>query len=166
MIFKSFLRITAALLAALPLTSCIDPATVNAIAGGSAAPGYGPGYGPGYPPPPPPNYGNRPGYYDNGYHQHGSGYYNNNRPGYYNQGQGYYNQGPGYYETAPGRPGAWNNDKAKVYDMAYRLGQDDFYRGKDKHMTNHKKMYDSSTHETFKRGYEAGYDAARRKGRR
>ncbi|MFN5963114.1 MAG: hypothetical protein ACK5CW_16690 [Verrucomicrobiota bacterium] len=162
MIFRSLLRITTALLAAISLTSCIDPATVNALAGASATPGYGPGY----PPPPPPNSGNRPGYYDNNYHQHGSGYYNNNRPGYPNQGQGYYNQGPGYYETAPGRPGAWNNDQAKVYDMAYRLGQDDFYRGKDKHMTNHKKMYDSSTHDSFKRGYESGYDAARRKAQR
>jgi hypothetical protein len=158
MIFRSLLRISTALLAAVSLTSCIDPATVNALAGASATPGYGQGYGPGYPPPPPPNYGNRPGYYDNHYHQQGSGYYNN-RPGYYNQ-------GPGYYETAPGRPGAWNNDQAKVYDMAYRLGQDDFYRGKDKHMTNHRKMYDSSTHDSFKRGYESGYDAARRKAQR
>jgi hypothetical protein len=155
---RPFLRIAAALLAACSLSSCLDPATVNALAGAPTAPGYGPGYGPGYPPPPP-VYGNRPGYYDNGYHQNGSGYYNNNRPGYYNQ-------GPGYYETAPGRPGAWSNDSAKVYDMAYRLGQDDFYRGKDKHMTNHKKMYDSSTHNTFKRGYESGYDAARRKAQR
>ena len=64
------------------------------------------------------------------------------------------------------RPGPWQGNKSGVYDTAYRAGQDDYYRGKDKHMTNHKKLYDSNTHDTFKRGYEAGYDAARRKGKR
>ena len=147
------LSLLGAVLSAVSLTGCLDPATLNALSGPQSGPGY-------YPPQP--QYGGRP----PGYYPNQQPYYPNNN-GYYGNHPGYYDQGPGYYNNnTTNRPGPWQGNKSGVYDTAYRAGQDDYYRGKDKHMTNHKKLYDSNTHDTFKRGYEAGYDAARRKGKR
>jgi hypothetical protein len=73
----------------------------------------------------------------------------------------------GYYpysRPAPTQSAA--SQKAHTYDVAYRVGQDDFHHNRSKHMDQHKNLYDASTHDAFRSGYEAGYDAARRKAKR
>lgn len=48
-----------------------------------------------------------------------------------------------------------------AYDIGYRVGQDDFHAGRSKHYPRHGKLYDSSTRDSFKTGYVAGYNIAR-----
>lgn len=80
--------------------------------------------------------------------------------------------GPSYY---PYRP-AYDNDHHEDYNhrehshkydhpyqVGYRIGEDDFYRGYEKKYMLHEKMYNHETREKFKKGYYAGYDAARKR---
>lgn len=73
----------------------------------------------------------------------------------------------GYYPYSTPPPSASSaSQKAHTYDVAYRVGQDDFHHNRPKHMDQHKNLYDSTTHDAFRNGYEAGYDAARRNAKR
>ena len=73
----------------------------------------------------------------------------------------------GYYPySTPPKTVSSASQKAHAYDVAYRVGQDDFHHKRPKHMDQHKNLYDATTHDAFRNGYEAGYDAARRNAKR
>lgn len=74
----------------------------------------------------------------------------------------YYSSGYYPYSTAP-KTASTANRNAHAYDVAYRVGQDDFHHKRPNHMDQHKNLFDSTTHNAFRDGYKAGYDAARRK---
>lgn len=77
-----------------------------------------------------------------------------------------YGNGPyssGYYPySAPPRNESLSVQKAHAYEVGFRVGQDDFHHKRPKHMDQHKSLFDDATHDSFRDGYEAGYDAARR----
>jgi hypothetical protein len=94
---------------------------------------------------------------------------NSSRPTYYPPPQvhpyrsssDYYSSGYYPYSTPP-KTASTSSQKAHTYDVAYRVGQDDFHHNRPKHMDQHKNLFDATTHDSFRSGYEAGYDAARR----
>ena len=70
----------------------------------------------------------------------------------------------GYYPYSVSPQTIPNSERrAHAYDVAFRVGQDDYHHGRPNHMDQHKKLFDSVTHDAFRNGYKAGYDAARRK---
>jgi hypothetical protein len=77
----------------------------------------------------------------------------------------YYSSGYYPYSTAPSTA-SLSSQKAHTYDVAYRVGQDDFHHNRPKHMDQHQNLFDATTHSSFRSGYEAGYDAARRNAKR
>lgn len=74
--------------------------------------------------------------------------------------------GSGFYPYTSSPPNLSKSQRnSHAYDIGYRVGQDDFHHKKDKHYVKHPGLYDSDTRESFKKGYEKGYDDARRSGR-
>jgi hypothetical protein len=83
----------------------------------------------------------------------------------YRSSSDYYSSGYYPYSTPP-KTASTASQKAHTYDVAYRVGQDDFHHNRPKHMDQHKNLFDANTHDSFRSGYEAGYDAARRNAKR
>lgn len=75
----------------------------------------------------------------------------------------YYQSGYYPYSAPPARSEKVSDAQRRqhAYDVGYRVGQDDFHRGLDKHYVRHPDLYDSDTRDGFKDGYESGYDRAR-----
>lgn len=101
---------------------------------------------------------NQPSSYDSGYGRppaqyHQDGY---NRP--------YYNQ-DGYNQPYRPQNDAHRGNQAQMnreaYQSGYRLGAEDFRKGREKKYMRHSDMYDASTREKFKDGFYDGYDKAR-----
>ena len=70
--------------------------------------------------------------------------------------------GGGYYPyTSPPPKANETQQRQHAYDVAYRVGQDDFHHHLSKHFTRHPDLFDDLTHDAFRTGYESGYDAAR-----
>jgi hypothetical protein len=86
---------------------------------------------------------------------------NKDSSSHYQSSSNYSNSG-GYspYSAAPQGidPKARNQH---TYDVGYRVGQDDYHAGRDKHFVKHPDLFDRETREPFGRGYENGYDRAR-----
>jgi hypothetical protein len=68
----------------------------------------------------------------------------------------------GYSPYAPPpKEGSLSVRKQHAFETGFRAGQDDFHQGHSKHFTRHDTLYDADTHDSFAKGYEGGYDAAR-----
>ena len=68
----------------------------------------------------------------------------------------------GYYPYAPPQKDAPRENRLRhAYEVGFRVGQDDFYKGVTKHFTRHDKLFDKETHDAFAHGYDQGYDQAR-----
>ena len=73
----------------------------------------------------------------------------------------------GYYPYTPPHPDQSDTDRNRhAYEVGYKVGQDDFDHGHSKHFTRHEKLFDKGTHDSFGRGYGAGYDKARDRSKR
>jgi len=90
----------------------------------------------------------QPSHYDSGY----------GRPPAYNHHNGYYHQNRPPHNHTKEYQAKLNRD---AYQAGYRLGADDFRRGREKKYMRHSDMYDSTTREKFKDGFYAGYEKAR-----
>lgn len=67
----------------------------------------------------------------------------------------YYSSGYYPYSTPPPTV-SQSSRNAHTYDVAYRVGQDDYHHKRPKHMDQHRNLFDNTTHNAFRDGYEAG----------
>lgn len=77
---------------------------------------------------------------------------------------GFYASGFYPYASAAALPPRVSRQQADCHarDIGYRIGQDDYFRGASKTITPHSDMFDRHTKDSFKEGYYAGYDIARK----
>ena len=162
----TFLTFTLAAAAALTFTSCEVAPGGMPMGGGYGQTSVGYGGRPDYGPAPRPDYGPPPSRYNGGGN---GGYGYGNRPDYGPSHSSYpYRQDPRYQQGYPSYPqqqsqSSSSSAKTRAYDAGFRLGRDDFDHKRSKHMDRHKGKFDSITHDSFRDGYEAGYDHERRR---
>ncbi len=72
----------------------------------------------------------------------------------------------GYYPyTPPPRQSPDVIRQRHAYDVGFKVGQDDFYRGISRFGNRHSGLFDASTSNSFAQGYSDGYDTAIESGR-